>query len=266
MGNHFDKIVNYWHANYCESIQHSKKYKVPEHFKKMAGLMAPGKSYYYIVNFHTLALELISDSVEAFIGEKPSEVNMNKLLSLALEQEIEKLHKKEQVIQSFFMEYLNPKERLDYKVTYTYKCKTHDGKERLMLHQATVLTLNEIGQFVHVFSIHSDISHLCVKSTDAVSFIHIDKGPSFYNVSTESGKFNLDEPTKINSLKDLITPRELEIVKEVAIGKSVKEIAEKLNLSKHTINTHKKNLLQKVDCNNSTHLVTICLAEGLIRV
>ncbi|WP_026934244.1 LuxR C-terminal-related transcriptional regulator [Christiangramia echinicola] len=266
MATHFDKIIDYWQSNYSKTIPESKKFEVPEHFKRMANLMAPGKSFYYIANFQTLELELVSESVEEFIGEKASFANMDKLLALALPSEIEKIHRKEQVIQSFFIDYLRPKEMLDYKITYTYKNKAHDGKVRVMLHQATVLTLNESGQFIHVFSIHSDISHLSVKSTEDVSFLNINGGPSYYNVETSSGKFNPKKLQESKKLKELLTLREIEVVRELALGKSVKEIAISLNLSSHTVKTHKKNILGKVECNNSTHLVTICLAEGLINI
>lgn len=266
MATHFDKIVDYWQSNYSKTIQESKKFEVPEHFKRMANLMAPGKSYYYIANFHTLELELVSDSVEEFIGKKASFASMDKLLALALPSDIENIHKKEKVIRSFFSDYLHHSEILDYKVVYTYKNKTYDGKERVMLHQATALTKSERGQFIHVFSIHSDISHLSVKSTEDVSFININGGPSFYNVDTSTGEFNSKKLQKSTSFKEILTAREIEIVKELALGKSAKEIALSLNLSGHTVKTHKKNILGKVDCHNSTHLVAICLAEGLFNV
>ena len=264
MATHFDKIVDYWQSNYSKTIQESKRFKIPEHFKRMANLMAPGKSYYYIANFHTLELELVSDSVEDFIGEKASYASMDKLLALALPSDIESIHNKEKVIRSFFTDYLRPSEILDYKVAYIYNNKTYDEKERVMLHQATALTKSDRGQFIHVFSIHSDISHLSVKSTEDVSFININGGPSFYNVDTSKGEFNPKKLQKSTSFKKNLTEREIEIVKELALGKSVKEIASGLNLSSHTVKTHKKNILRKVDCNNSTHLVAICLAEGLI--
>ncbi len=264
MGESFTKVSEYWKSTYSEKIAKSNKFKTPEYFKRMAGLMAPGNSYYYIANFHTLELEFKSDSVEDFTGEKPSEVNLEKLLALALPEEIECIHKKEQIIQNFFLNYLKPQEQLEYKICYTYKSKTHDGKERVMLHQASVLSLNEKGQFVHVFSLHSDISHLCIKSSDDVSFIHINGGPSYYNVKNTSENFNVSELNRVEDLNNLFTARELDIIKELATGKSVKEIAESLHISKHTVQTHKKNMLRKVDCQNSTHLVSICLAEGLI--
>ncbi len=210
--NQFNKILNYWQSNYSINLQESEKFNVPDHFKKIANLTAPGKSFYYIVNFHNLKLELVSDSVEEFIGEKASLANLDKLLSLALPGEIEKIHRKEKVINSFFMEYLKPEEILNYKLSYTYKNKSHDGKERIMLHQATVLSLNEAGRFVHVFSIHSDITHLTMKSSDDVSFININNGPSFYNVKTKSGEFDQKALKKSEGLKDMLTTRELNII------------------------------------------------------
>ncbi len=266
MTDSFHKVKEYWKSAYSEKISTSRKYKTPEYFKRMAGLMAPGNSYYYIANFHTLELEFISDSVKDFTGEEPAQANLEKLLALALPEEIDAVHKKEQIIQNFFLNFLKPEEQLDYKICYTYRCKTYDGKKRLMLHQASVLSVSEQGRFVHVFSIHSDISHLSQKSTDDVSFIHINGGPSYYNVKSSSGDFDGKNLKQTKNLSNLFTTRELDILKELAIGKNVKQIAESLHISKHTVHTHKKNMLRKVDCQNSTHLVSICLAEGLINM
>ncbi len=229
----------------------------------MADLMAPGKSYYYIANFHTLELELVSDSVSYYTGEQASQATIQKLLALALPSEIEKIHKKEQVIQSFVTDFITPREILDYKFSYTYKNKNYDGKEHLMLHQATVLSLNDDDQFVHVFSIHSDISHLLLESTDCVCFINLKEGPSYYNVDTSTGKFDL-KGLKVNAgLRALFTPREIEIIRKLAVGDSADEIADALHISVHTVRTHRKNLLKKVECKNTTHLLSMCLAEGL---
>ena len=45
------------------------------------------------------------------------------------------------------------------KVFYSYKNKSYDGKVRIMLHSAAVMEIMEEGQFMYVFSIHSDIFH-----------------------------------------------------------------------------------------------------------
>lgn len=265
MGQH-NKISNYWKAEYSSKIENSSKYDVPDHFKRMAALMAPGKSFYYIANFHTLELELISNSVQNFIGKKPDEVDMNLLLSHALPEEIENIHLKEQVISDFFMNYLTSQEVLDYKIVYTYKMQDNSGNKRVILHQASVLSLNSEGRFVHVFSIHSDISHLITNSSNDISFININEGKSFYNVDVSMGKFDGDKKTKKQKLQELLSERELEILKEIALGNSADEISKKLNISSHTVKTHKKNILQKTQSKNSTQLVSICVAEGLITI
>lgn len=264
MADNFLKIINYWDTHYSKSIQKSNKFDVPEHFKRMADLLSPGKSYYYIVNFHTLELELISESVEAFTGQQPDKVTMGKLLSLAHPDEIDKIHRKEQVIQSFFMDYLQDHERLDYKIMYTYKNKQPGGTTKTMLQQATILSLSDDGRPLHVFGIHIDITHLNVPSTEIVSFINTKDGPSFYNLSTATGVFDPNELVEMQQLKNIITKRELEIVKLLSIGKCSSEIAEILTISPHTVRTHKKNMLEKIKCNNSTHLVAMCITEGLI--
>lgn len=260
------KITNYWKNNYSSKIETSKKYDVPPHFKKMASLMAPGKSYYYIANFHTLELEMISNSVVDFTGKQPEEVDIEHLLSLALPEEIEKVHKKEKVISEFFSNYLEKHELLQYKVVYTYKYRNYKGEVRVMLHQATCLSLNEAGRFVHVFSIHSDISHLTSTSSQDISFINIEGGESFYNIDTSKGVFDPKRLSKKENLKKLLSSREIDIIKQLALGYSADEISVNLNISSHTVKTHKKNILRKTESRNSTQLVSLCLAEGLISI
>ena len=265
MAESFKNISEYWKKSYSSKIEVSDKFDNPTHFEKMAGLMAPGKSYYYIANFHTLELEFLSKSVEKFTSRKSSEIDMNFLLSLAHPNDIENIQLKEKVIQSFFMEYLHKSELQDYKLVYTYKMKCPKGIERIMLHQATILSQNKKGNFIHVFSIHTDISHLLSASSKYISFINLKEGPSFYNINSEKGIFN---PNHLESekLKDILTSREIDVIKELAMGNSKQEISERLSISPHTVQTHKKNIMRKSKCKNSTHLVSVCLAEGLIKI
>jgi DNA-binding CsgD family transcriptional regulator len=50
----------------------------------------------------------------------------------------------------------------------------------------------------------------------------------------------------------------------IAEGLRTKEIAEKLFLSEHTINIHRKNLLQKLDCSSSSQLVKRAMMAGIL--
>lgn len=59
-----------------------------------------------------------------------------------------------------------------------------------------------------------------------------------------------------------LTPRELEILKLTVQGLNNKEIALKLNLSRYTIETHRKNIRLKLKVRNTTELITLARRGG----
>lgn len=65
-------------------------------------------------------------------------------------------------------------------------------------------------------------------------------------------------------LHEQLSERELEILKMVAEGLSSKEIAEKLHLSYHTINTHRKNILKKLSCKSAAELLNYAYTHELV--
>ena len=62
-----------------------------------------------------------------------------------------------------------------------------------------------------------------------------------------------------------LTPREIEIVRLVASGLIAKEIASELNLSTHTIYTHRKNIMKKLKIGTTSELVLYAVNEGLLQ-
>ena len=62
----------------------------------------------------------------------------------------------------------------------------------------------------------------------------------------------------------LLTDREHQIVKMIAKGMSTYEIADKLSLSHHTINTHRKNILKKWQISSPVELVLKAIELGII--
>ncbi len=61
-----------------------------------------------------------------------------------------------------------------------------------------------------------------------------------------------------------LTPREIEIVRLTAKGLIAKEIADVLNLSPHTIYTHRKNIMKKLKLNSSSELVLYAVNNGMV--
>ena len=63
-----------------------------------------------------------------------------------------------------------------------------------------------------------------------------------------------------------LTKREREILKLLAEGKSVKEIATEFDLSVKTVEAHKFNLMRKLDIHNKAQLVQYAIQKKIIRL
>ena len=61
-----------------------------------------------------------------------------------------------------------------------------------------------------------------------------------------------------------ITDRELDVIRLIAEGLSNKLIADKLELSTHTINTHRKNIMNKLSIPNTAGIVMFAVKNNLL--
>lgn len=63
---------------------------------------------------------------------------------------------------------------------------------------------------------------------------------------------------------DLLTPREREVLQLLAEGKSNKEVAALLDLSVYTVETHRGNILQKLNLHGTPELILYAVRKGII--
>jgi len=63
---------------------------------------------------------------------------------------------------------------------------------------------------------------------------------------------------------DLLTDREKEVLQLLAEGKSNKEVAALLNLSPYTVETHRTNLMQKLNLHNTAEIVLYAVRKKII--
>ncbi|MEW5975653.1 MAG: response regulator transcription factor [Acidobacteriota bacterium] len=63
---------------------------------------------------------------------------------------------------------------------------------------------------------------------------------------------------------DLLTEREREILQLLAEGKTNKEVAALLQLSVHTVETHRTNIMQKLDLHNTAEIVLYAVRKKII--
>jgi DNA-binding NarL/FixJ family response regulator len=74
----------------------------------------------------------------------------------------------------------------------------------------------------------------------------------------------LANPSKENKKESILTDRETIILKYLIDGLTINAIAEKLIISRHTVDTHTKNIYKKLHVHNRSNLVATAIKKGLI--
>jgi DNA-binding NarL/FixJ family response regulator len=90
------------------------------------------------------------------------------------------------------------------------------------------------------------------------------KGRKFYSEEILDLFLDQNEPRYIDDDPRQLTVSEMEIVKLIVGGMTTKEIASSRNISYHTVNTHRKNILRKLDVSNASELIIRAIKSGWI--
>jgi NarL family two-component system response regulator LiaR len=77
---------------------------------------------------------------------------------------------------------------------------------------------------------------------------------------------DIQNPASQPSTEGNLTDREIEILQQLALGKTNKEIADDLVLSERTVRTHITNILAKLRLSNRTQAVLYALREGIAHI
>jgi DNA-binding NarL/FixJ family response regulator len=63
-----------------------------------------------------------------------------------------------------------------------------------------------------------------------------------------------------------LSERELQVLREIAVGKRNKEIGAALGIAEDTVKMHVKNVLEKLEVNDRTEAVTVALRRGILHL
>ncbi|NQX43251.1 helix-turn-helix transcriptional regulator [Pedobacter steynii] len=148
---------------------------------------------------------------------------------------------------------LLPKDKIkNYKIQYDLRLKTKSNKYIRILIQYLPLDYDQ-NNFYRSFHIHTNITHIKPEGTPRFSIIGLDGEPSYYNIQ---------DTEVFTKSYDLFTRREREILKLIVEGKNSKTIAEELYISLHTVNSHRKNILNKAGVKTPLDLVRRVISEA----
>ncbi|RYJ41010.1 Two component LuxR family transcriptional regulator [Flavobacterium anhuiense] len=95
------------------------------------------------------------------------------------------------------------------------------------------------------------------------------QGQEYFSDAVREKIFNsfMDSPKLNHNViieNPILSPREIEIIILIALEYSGKEISEKLFISSHTVETHRKNIMKKLNIKSTIGLVKYALKNNLI--
>jgi DNA-binding NarL/FixJ family response regulator len=78
-------------------------------------------------------------------------------------------------------------------------------------------------------------------------------------------RLTLEQHARTKNGPEQLTPRQFDILVEIAKGSTYSQIANKFVVTEGTIKTHIHNILRRLECHNRTQLVAYALRSGLIK-
>jgi two-component system response regulator NreC len=145
------------------------------------------------------------------------------------------------------------------------------------------IAAHETGTQVVILSMHSDEGYVLralkagarayiLKNSAEADLIRavraVAEGKSFF--SPVISKMLLEDYVRqvreksVEDSYDLLTPREREVLQLLAEGRTNKEVASTLGLSLHTVETHRGNILQKLNLHGTPELILYAVRKGII--
>ena len=126
------------------------------------------------------------------------------------------------------------------------------------------ISMHDEGNYIAKCAQYGAYGYL-LKNTDEDEVINaikqVYKGIKHYN--QELSKKMIDSMAEVNSVKKL-TKKESEILELLALGYTTKEIASKFYISTRTVETHRSNMLKKLDVKNTVELINKASSLNLI--
>jgi DNA-binding CsgD family transcriptional regulator len=223
-------------------------------YKKLLNFFLIGDSYYFILNHQSFAFEFVSKEVEDILGYHPFEFNIQFMNGIIHPDDRSWFLSFGKSVSDFFSK-LSLEKLMKYKVRYDIRFRKLSGDYARMLYQGILLEHDENGKLLRTLSVLTDITYLKQEGIPALSFIGMDGEPSYYNVALNN--------IYIES-KDELTRREKQVLKLLMEGKLSKEISYILQISKQTVDTHRKNMLHKKNLSNTGELIGKAIRYGWI--
>lgn len=159
-----------------------------------------------------------------------------------------------------FLKEIPIEEHGDFLFHCNYRVRTKRGDYRNIVQESVFIKSAENGMPLATLGFLYDVSAYRNDAKIQHKVIRMTDDPS----SITFGLPVIDNTWFVNEHDGLLTPREIEILKHLCDGLTSDEIAQKLHISKHTVDNHRRNLLEKTNIKSTVGLVRFAVDQGYL--
>ena len=222
------------------------------HIKKIIELdkyLPYSSTFFCVTNTQSLSFEYISKNYKSCLGldrHELMEKGMRYFWSRIHPNDLENWLKALNELMEFTMGNIEDKERQNANYTWNYRFKNADGVYVNIVQNTTPLAFDSQGKPI-VGLAHYTVLDSNIKLDVAASAKLLNKQKEY-----ETIYFNTFSQKLLNGG---ISNRERDIIRLLVQDYSSKEISERLNISSHTVDTHRRNILKKLNISSTGELI-----------
>ena len=236
---------------YKEIFETYPKIKIEEHIKKLIELdfyYPYNTTFFCITNTINQNFEYVSKNFTACTG-----LEKNLILNGGMDFFWSRFHKDDitlwlqslKSLMHFTMNELDNEKREQMSYTWNYRFKKGDGNYVNIIQNTTPLQFDENNKPI------IGLAHYTVLNGG----IHMDicASAKYLNDNNEYETLFFSNLTNKNLIGN-VSNRERDVVRLLLLNKTSNQIANKLHISKHTADTHRRNILKKFNLNSTSEL------------
>ncbi len=232
---------------------------VQKHLDKLKELdlyLPPSNTFFIITNTSKGTFEYISKNTVLALGIDPTtmyEKGIPYWLSHFHPTEIETWVKTLADLMEYTMFKIEPDKREKLNYQWNFRIKTPSGHYLNLVENQVPLYFDELGKPI------IGIGHLNVIGEDEE--LPIKASIKILNEKNEYETIYNKNYSQL-ALPENISNREKDVIRLLVMHNTSKEISEKLSISRHTVDTHRRNILQKLNINNTQELISMYVKNG----
>ncbi|MGJ8744725.1 response regulator transcription factor [Polaribacter sp.] len=238
---------------YNEIFNSYPKVEIKKHIKKLIELdfyYPYNTTFFCITNTVHQNFEYISKNFSACTGlskENMMDGGMDYFWSLFHPKDIKPWISCLNDLMTFTMNELSDEQRKKMSYTWNYRIKNAKGNYVTIIQNTTPLQFDKENKPI------IGLAHYTVLDCD----LHMDicACAKYLNDQNEYETLFYRNISSKNLLH-VISNRETDVIRLLLVSNTSKEIAVKLNISKHTVDTHRRNILKKLDLNSTFELIS----------